>query len=292
MKSLRVLITDLSPQFTSSERKIANVILADYPFTALRSIQELAEKTGVSAPSVTRFVAKIGCEGFQDFQRQLIAELQEGQRSPRDLVSRSVPLESEDFLAGYSKRLAAILDGLAEAIPPSQFEQLAGLIADPSRNIFLIGGRVSDTIAAFLSIHLRQIRAGVHHMSENPEFWPEHVLRMRKKDVVIFLDFRRYQQNLIQLAETVAQTAQPVIVLITDKWMSPIARSSTHVVALPIDAGTAWDTMAAVIAFTEALIVKVSEGDWEATQKRIKAWDEIRLVTSPFDKAPANGERQ
>jgi DNA-binding MurR/RpiR family transcriptional regulator len=283
MKNIRALIADMTPQFTSSERRIANVILADYPFTALRSIQELADKTGVSAPSVTRFVAKLGCEGFQDFQRRLIDELQEGQRSPRDLVSRSVPVEGDDFLSAYSKRLAIILEDMTAVMPPSQFNALVKLIADPSRNVFLIGGRVSDTVASFLAIHLRQIRAHVYHISDNPEVWPEYVLRMRKKDVVIFFDFRRYQQNLIQLAMTVDQSAQPNIVLVTDKWMSPIARNSKFVVALPIDAGTAWDTVVSVIAFTEALIVKVSECDWGATKKRIKEWDAIRRVTSLID---------
>ena len=49
-----------TPKLTASERKIANAILADYPFTGLQTIQELAERTGVSAPSITRFVSKVG----------------------------------------------------------------------------------------------------------------------------------------------------------------------------------------------------------------------------------------
>lgn len=284
MKNIRLLIMGMTAQFTSGERKIANVILADYPFAGLRSIQELAGKAGVSAPSVTRFVAKLSCDGFQDFQRRLIDELQEGQRSPRDLISQSVPLEGDDYFSAYAKRLALIL----EQMPPPQLDALVTLISDPSRNIYLIGGRISNTIASFLSIHLRQIRTGVFHIADNPEIWPEYVLRMRKKDVVIFFDFRRYQKNLVQLAGVISEKARPNIVLITDKWMSPIARNSKYVAALPIEAGTAWDTMVSVMAFTEALILKVSESNWGATQKRIMEWDEIRNVTSTIDEASAD----
>jgi DNA-binding MurR/RpiR family transcriptional regulator len=172
---------------------------------------------------------------------------------------------------------------MTATVSQAQFDSLAALLADPSRNIFLLGGRVSDNVASFLSIHLRQIRSGIYHMADNPEMWPEHVLRMRRKDVVLLFDFRRYQLSLARLAETIAEKRGATIVVVTDKWMSPAARSADHIVALPIDAGTAWDTVATAMALVEALIVRVSEADWEATQKRIKDWDGIRFSMPGYD---------
>lgn len=260
------------------------------PFTGLESIQELAAKTGVSAPSITRFVSKIGCGGFQDLQRQLIAELKEGRRSPLDLKSSQRPVGHSEFLSEYVARVSAVMGEMTGMVSQAQFDILAELLADPSRNIFLLGGRVSDSIASFLSIHLRQIRSGIYHMADNPEFWPEHVLRMRRKDVVLLIDFRRYQLSLARLAENIAQKRGATIVVVTDKWMSPAARSADHIVALPIDAGTAWDTVSAAMALVEALIVRVSEADWEATQKRIKDWDGIRFAMPGYDQDSINGD--
>jgi DNA-binding MurR/RpiR family transcriptional regulator len=288
--TVRTRIREAAGQLTASERKIANAILADYPFTGLENIQELAAKTGVSAPSITRFVSKIGCSGFQDLQRQLIAELKEGQRSPLDLKTSQTPVGHSEFLSEYVRRIASVTQEMAATVSQAQFDILADLIADPSRNIFLLGGRVSDNVASFLSIHLRQIRSGIYHMSDNPEFWPEHVLRMRKKDVVLLFDFRRYQLSLARLAETIAQARGATIVVITDKWMSPAARSADHIVALPIEAGTAWDTVAAAIVLVEALIVRVSEADWEATQKRIRDWDGVRFSMPGYDQDTINGD--
>lgn len=274
---VRAKIRSMMPQLTASERKVANVILADYPFTALGGIRELAERTGVSAPSITRFVAKIGAAGFSDFHRQLINELKEGQKSPLDLQERQVEVGGSQFLAAYSERVSLVLAEMVETISQDQFEAICGLIADPARNIFLLGGRVSDSIAGFLSIHLRQIRSRVYHISSNPELQPEYVLRMRRKDIVILFDFRRYQHNLQELAKLIARERQPSIILITDKWISPIAHSSAHIVALPIDAKTAWDTLTAAMTFVEALIVRISEAHWSESQERIKAWDRIRF---------------
>ncbi|MCL7999724.1 MurR/RpiR family transcriptional regulator [Brucella sp. 21LCYQ03] len=276
MQTIRARLRKMTEQLTASERKIAQAILADYPFSGLLPIQELAERTGVSSASITRFVLKIGGGGYQDFQRQLIGELKEGNQSPLDLKIRQSPAEAE-FLVDYASRLKIILGEMSETISQEQFDQVCRLIADTSRNVFLLGGRVSNTLAAFLSIHLRQIRSQIYHIPDNPEYWPEHILRMRKKDIIILFDFRRYQSNLAALAEMISRKRQATIILITDKWMSPIARHSNEIIALPIDAGTAWDTVAAANAFLEAVIVKVSEFDWASTQARIKAWDEVRI---------------
>ena len=80
------------------------------------------------------------------------------------------------------------------------------------------------------------------------------------------------------------------IVVVTDKWMSPAARSADHIVALPIDAGTAWDTVASAIVLVEALIVRVSESDWEATQKRIRDWDGVRFSMPGYDQDTVDGD--
>ncbi len=267
-----------TPGLTASERKLANAVLADYPFTGLQTIQELAERTGVSAPSVTRFVSKVGLGGYQDFQRQLIGELKESRRSPLDLKAVASPAREGDFLGDYANRLAQLMRQMTDSVAPEQFDAICALVADPSRNVFLLGGRISDSIAGFLSMHLRQMRSRIYHLPAASEFWPEHILRMRKQDVVILFDFRRYQPDIARLAAIVAGKRKSSIVLITDKWMSPIARDSDFVVALPIEAGTAWDTVICPIAFVEALIVKVSEADWSATRARIEAWDAVRLA--------------
>ncbi|XSC42578.1 hypothetical protein ACF1BQ_030000 [Bradyrhizobium sp. RDT10] len=61
--------------------------------------------------------------------------------------------------------------------------------------------------------------------------------------------------------------------------MSPIARHSDHVVGLPIEIETAWDTLVCAIAFVEALIVKVSELNWPTAKGRLEAWDKLRLAS-------------
>ncbi len=270
---------------TSSERKVASVVLADYPFAGLQTIQELAKVTSVSAPSITRFVAKLGCSGYQEFQRRLIGELKESHRSPVDLKLTENPAQAGRFLADYSDRVAQLTRGMASGIAQQQFDAVCDLIADPARNIFLIGGRMSDSLATLLSMHLRQIRGRIYHLPSNPEIWPDYLLRMRKQDVFVIFDFRRYQPSLTELAGMVAEKRQAQIVTVTDRWLTPASRHATHVLAVPTEIGTAWDSQVSAMTLVEAIIVQVSERDWDATRKRIGQWDAARL-------SPPSGETE
>jgi len=281
--TVRETIRREAANLTATERKIANAVLADYPFGALLTIQELADRIGVSAPSITRFVSKIGFSGYQEFQRELIGELREGSRSPLDLKATE-KLGTGNFLADYVRRATSLLDEMTISVPQDQFDSIVTLLSDPSRSVFLLGGRISDTIARFLSQHLKQIRPRIHHLPPNQEDWPDLVLSMRKQDVVVLFDFRRYQPDIALLAERIARQRRPTIILVTDKWMSPIARHSDHVVALPIENDTAWDTSICALGFVEALIVKVSEADWPATRARIETWDTLRLSPPIMEK--------
>ncbi len=84
--TVRERISTAAETLTSSERKLSTMLLADYPFAGLEPIQELAQKTTVSPPSISRFVNKLGYQGYQDFQMHLISELKQAQRSPLELM--------------------------------------------------------------------------------------------------------------------------------------------------------------------------------------------------------------
>ncbi|MFB7758506.1 MurR/RpiR family transcriptional regulator, partial [Streptomyces sp. NPDC056121] len=57
---IRHKLGDLSP----AERKVARVLLANYPSAGFETVAVLAERAGVSAPTVIRFVGRLGYRGF------------------------------------------------------------------------------------------------------------------------------------------------------------------------------------------------------------------------------------
>ncbi|HET8726868.1 MAG TPA: RpiR family transcriptional regulator, partial [Alphaproteobacteria bacterium] len=69
-------------QFTNTERKAAHVLLATYPLAGLEPVAEFAVRAGVSAPTILRFVARLGIGSYPEFQRLLRDELEARLKSP------------------------------------------------------------------------------------------------------------------------------------------------------------------------------------------------------------------
>jgi len=269
-------IKNMSPEFTATERRLSAALLMDYPFAGLLPIQELADNTKTSSPTVSRFVTKLGFSGFQEFQRQLIGELKAGQRSPVDLQKTSAPMQGA-YLSGFLERAEKIVASTGTSVTEAQFDKVCDLLSDPKRSIYVIGGRMSDTLANYTSRHLRQVRNKVYHLPADPEVWPEYLLRMRPRDVLLVVDFRRYQASLAVLAKRAHGDRSAQIVLMTDQWLSPVAKTASEVLAVPIDSGTLWDSYTGALALMEAIVTRVAESNWDQTRARIESWDAIRF---------------
>ncbi|MXQ07385.1 SIS domain-containing protein [Alphaproteobacteria bacterium GH1-50] len=273
--SIKHRIEDSAGQLTAGERKLAAAILADYPFSGLASIQELSNRSEVSTASISRFMVKIGLSGYQEFQRELISELKEGDRSPVEVHPGARQIEG-GFLADFLAKTVHQMTTAGDAITEDQFARVCDVLSNKKRAVYTIGGRISDTIAAHLSFHLRQAREGVYHLPQNPESWPDYLLRMKPGDLFFIVDFRRYQTSIETLARQAQQQRGADIVLMTDKWISPIARHASEVLAVPIESGTLWDSYSSALAVTEAIVTRIAEDSWEETRTRIEAWDALR----------------
>jgi len=70
-----------------AERRVADAVLGDVEFAVRASNAELAQRAGVSEPTVTRFCRTIGCRGVRDFKLRLAQSLVVGtayfQQPPR-----------------------------------------------------------------------------------------------------------------------------------------------------------------------------------------------------------------
>lgn len=282
---VRARIAKLEEDLTTGERKLCAALMADYPFAGLDTIQSFADRTRISAPTISRFVTKLGFNGYQEFQRHLIDEVRESKSSPIDLHQNNRQMQG-GFLEDYFARARTLLDDAAGAISAHQFERICDLLCDERRGIHIIGGRISDALAQYLSRHLRQIRGNVNKLPPDPESWPEDLLRMKSKDVLFVVDFRRYQPSLLQLAARASDNRNANVVLLTDKWMSPIARHAHEVVALPIESGTVWDSYVASLVLIEAMLTRIAEQEWAQTSKRISQWDDLRLDSKELTDGP------
>lgn len=62
-------------ELSAAERRVAAAVAADYEATTRMTIGDLAERAGVSQPSVTRFCRSVGCSSFSEFKVRLATTL-------------------------------------------------------------------------------------------------------------------------------------------------------------------------------------------------------------------------
>jgi DNA-binding MurR/RpiR family transcriptional regulator len=139
----------------------------------------------------------------------------------------------------------------------------------------VIGGRFTDSLAFHLSAHLRVIRAGVSHLTGQPSNWRDQMIDMGPRDVLVVFDIRRYQDDLLTLAEAVHRRGVTVV-LFTDQWLSPIARFARHVVAARVHVTSRWDSLTAMLGIVEAVLASATERTWDEASRRIAAIDALK----------------
>ena len=274
--SVAETIRDRLGSLTASERRVARALLANYPMLGLETVAEFSARSGVSSPTVLRFTGRLGFANYAEFQRRLREEVEAQLKSP---LAKAAPIQEAGANGSLSAFAAAVGENIAETfrfLPAGEFEATLALLADRKRTIHLIGGRFTDSIARYMAAHLMILRPGVDHVAGQPDNWRDRLLDFGRKDVLVVFDIRRYQEDLVDYAKAAAER-QATIVLVTDQWLSPIARIATHVLPTRIQVPSAWDSSAALMAIAEALIAAVTTRTWPVAQGRIRALEHLRL---------------
>ncbi|WP_234481606.1 MurR/RpiR family transcriptional regulator [Streptomyces sp. MBT49] len=253
---IRRRLGELSP----AERKVARVLLSAYPASGFETIATIAERAAVSSPTVLRFVARLGFNGFPDFQAALRAELDERNASPLALYEAGEAASSDDSTTGLLARSSglfstAVAQTLAE-LPAADVENAIALLADPKRRITLVGGRFSHLLAQYLGLHLMQLRDNVRFLPERDVERTAVLAEFTRRDVVVVFDYRRYEDETLAIAQLTQEHGGKVIVF-TDTFLSPTSAHAQVVLPSRVSTPSPYDSLVPTMAVVETVVAGV-----------------------------------
>lgn len=270
--SIAELIADRMDQMPAGERRAAQILIANYPLTGLRTVAEFSSQAGVSPPTILRFVARLGFQNYADFQARLQDELAAQLQSP---LSRATGPESDRHTTPF---VAAAIENVRETfrhLSERQVGDIVGVLSSRRGKVYLLGGRFTDPVAAYMAAHLAIVRPGVQHLAGQESNWRDRLIDLGRNDVVVIFDIRRYQESLLRFAEA-AHGRGAQIILLTDQWLSPIARYARHVIAGRTAVPSAWDSSVALFLVAEALTGDLTRKLGDAGAKRIREMERSR----------------
>ena len=269
---VRSCLNGLSP----AERKLARVLLASYPIAGLESVARFAERAQVSPPTVTRFITKLGFSGYPEFQETLRHEVQARLSSPLtryrdDQPARGTESVLSDALDVAGENLKATLDVLSHR----DVNEAVEIIGDVRRRVMVLGGRVSAPLARYLAAQLHLLRPGIGLVDSERSAPAQQLIDMRRNDVLIVFDYRRYQSDTIESARVAAAQGCNVI-LFTDPWLSPASAFARQVVVTSVDMVGPFDSLVGAMAVVEGVVAAVLNRLGPRAQSRMQSLERLR----------------
>lgn len=260
-----------------AERRVVRAVLAVYPAAALGTVADLAAAAHTSSATVVRLVQKLGYEGFPDFQAALRGELATRRTGPMERLGGATQAgedDGDDLAGGMAKALAEVVASTATSVPPAELEAAVGLVADPTRRLFLAGGRVSHSLAEYLATHLVRLRPGVQLLERDPMRRRSSLLDLTRRDVLVAFDFRRYEAETVELTR-LARARGARVVAVTDLLLSPIAVDATVVLPVEVDSPSPFDTAVGAMALIEVLMAATLRRLGRPAIERMTAWEHL-----------------
>lgn len=258
--SVPELIAAAGDRLTATERRLAEVVLAEPSLLAFGTVSELAGRAGTSRPSVVRFAHKLGFGGFSELQAHVREGISEQLLRPGQRIRRM-----EEGPGPVQRALEGALASLFAEVTPERLDELARPVLE-AQQVWILTGETSRAGAHALHSGLTLVRPGVHLVEEHSS--GRDLGNARRGDAVVVLDFARYRRHSVETAAALARLGLRVVA-ITDGPLSPLVPLAEAWVALRVPPVGPFDSSVPAVAAAELLVSRVAAGLRDAARRRI-----------------------
>ncbi|MER6464094.1 MurR/RpiR family transcriptional regulator [Streptomyces sp. NPDC001288] len=260
------------PRLSPGQRRIAQYLIDHITEAAFLSITDLAERVGVSQPSVTRFAGAVGFSGYPALRERL-----------QSIALRTLAGGTGAATEQRSNELQAAVDAEIENL-----ENLRRDFADPDRVIWIgrelsrsspltvLGLRISVSLAEYFAYAARRIHPDVRLVTRGGSVAYDALLQSREAGGTWVLAFgmpRHAQETLTAIQ--VARTAGLRVALVTDQALGALADEADVTFSTGIGSRLVFDTYAAPGLMAAALLQAMTDADPERTQARLEEYEQV-----------------
>ena len=256
--------------WSAKERKVASYILENPRDAVDPSIEELAERIGVSESTLFRFVRKLGYAGYQQFRIALATEA----ISPRDTWydSPDAAVDEKSAASVVFRTSIGALESTLAGLDPSLLDRAADALTK-ARRVPILGIGGSNAVAQ--DAWHKLIRTGLP--CEAPvDFHMQLMLASQSGpgSVVILFSHTGSNTDALALADE-AKLSGAALLVVTSQPRSPLSRRADFVIVSRSSGARlvseAWSARIAQLAIIDTLYVLVMEKLGDSGESHLEA---------------------
>ena len=206
-------LTERYNSLTRSEKKLAGYIFANTTEVQYLSINSLAENSGVSEATITRFCQKMGLSGYNTLK---IALAKSDRTAPSDL-SDDYPDNSDPDgdLGTVCRELCSAyrvsLQETCEKLEPDSFHRAVELLSS-ARHVYCFGqgaGMVMamETVALFSTVSQNFVHIADSHLQM------VHTALATQEDVILFFSYSGSTKDIQEILNLAKERCVPIILI-------------------------------------------------------------------------------
>jgi len=249
-------------RLSPAQRQIVQRMLGMFPDVAFLSTIEIAERTGVSQPTVTRLAAALGFAGFPEFRAAL-----------RDVVVGVIPAPDIPGMPAIDQEMAN-LESLKRVLDGDRLAAAVTLLAGATP-LGVIGLRASAALAQYFGYFARRVLPAVVVCTDAGTV-DDAVLELRQEgaEAVLIFAMPRYPAATVG-AIRLARRLGLKTVVVADNALAPFAPDADVLLVAPVGTGLVFDSHAAVVVLAISLLDAIAGAAPERTQQRLEAHEAL-----------------
>ena len=239
---------------SKSHKKIATFIREHYDQAVFMTAAKLGAGLGISESTVVRFATAIGYDGYPEFQQDLVDCVKKKLNTIQKMDIKYGKSTQSEILTSVLKADIEKIQDTIKTLDPQAFDSAIETILN-ARNIYIMGLRSNEPLAAFLHFYLNMIRGNVVllNTSSITETF-EQMIRINEQDCFIGISFPRYSMRTLKAMEF-ANDRNAKVIAITDTQHSPMNLYSSCNLLARSDMVSIVDSLVAPLSLINALVV-------------------------------------
>lgn len=256
-------------RLSPTQRRLAQHLLDHLSESAALSSVDLAERVGVSQPSVTRFALALGFSGYPALRDTLLRLALGGPADPPEEVRRN---ELQTAVATEVRNLEALHETLAK---PGQVVDLGRELA-ASVPLAVLGLRISEPLARYFAYAAQRIHPDVRCLTVGGTVAFDALLQSHEAGGTWLLAFAmpRYASETVR-ALRVARSFGLKTAVVADVRFVPFADDADVLLAAGVGSRLVFDSYAAPIVLSAALLQTMADAEPGRTQARLEAYERL-----------------